>query len=221
MIINNLFSCESGRNEIEKVKFVAKLSAHELPSENVSGKSIISYFGYTTDFLLTRGTSPKKWILVGAPTSQDKFQSSLNQPGALFKCDPFGTSSSCEQIMIGRGGNVEDRDYDKVQIYHGKDKGWLGASLAVGDAVLVCAPRWQNDIEKLENQTPLSHMNGICYEIPRVLDPSLVDKYAFLSKDKDQRTLNETHYYYHYMNGMMGLSRKTTCILEMIIKDLC
>ncbi|XP_052095475.1 integrin alpha pat-2-like isoform X2 [Mytilus californianus] len=168
------------------------------------------YFGYTTDFLLTRETPPKKWILVGAPTSQDKFQSSLNHPGALFKCDPFGTSSSCEQIMIGRGGNVEDTDYAHEQIYHGKDNGWLGASLAVGDAVLVCAPRWQNDIEKLENQTPLSHMNGICYEIPRVLDSSLVDKYAFLSKDKDQRTLNESHYYYHYMNGMMGLSVRYT-----------
>lgn len=34
-------------------------------------------------------------------------------------------------------GNVEDTDYAGNQIYHGKDNGWLGGSLAVGDAVLV------------------------------------------------------------------------------------
>ncbi|XP_076094714.1 integrin alpha-9-like isoform X2 [Mytilus galloprovincialis] len=168
------------------------------------------YFGYTTDFLLTRESPPKKWILVGAPTSQDKFQTNVNKPGALFKCDPNGISSSCEQIEIGRGGNVEDTDYAGNQIYHGKDNGWLGGSLAVGDAVLICAPRWQNNIETLENQSPLSHMNGICYEIPRVLDTFTIGKYPFLSKDKDQRTLNESHYYYHYMHGMMGMSAQYT-----------
>ncbi|VDI79795.1 integrin alpha 9 [Mytilus galloprovincialis] len=157
-----------------------------------------------------RESPPKKWILVGAPTSQDKFQTNVNKPGALFKCDPNGISSSCEQIEIGRGGNVKDTDYAGNQIYHGKDNGWLGGSLAVGDAVLICAPRWQNNIETLENQSPLSHMNGICYEIPRVLDTFTIGKYPFLSKDKDQRTLNESHYYYHYMHGMMGMSAQYT-----------
>lgn len=74
----------------------------------------------------------------------------------------------------------------------------------------ICAPRWQNNIETLENQSPLSHMNGICYEIPRVLDTFTIGKYPFLSKDKDQRTLNESHYYYHYMHGMMGMSAQYT-----------
>ena len=34
-------------------------------------------------------------------------------------------------------GNTESTAYGSTTIIHGKDNGWLGASLAVGDAVVV------------------------------------------------------------------------------------
>ena len=71
----------------------------------------------------------------------------------------------------------------------------------------VCAPRWRNNIEKKLISNPLSWMNGICYEIPRILDATYVGQFAFLSKDHNLQTLNESgKYYYHYMHGQMGMS---------------
>ena len=45
-------------------------------------------------------------ILVGAPTAQDRFQTSLIKPGALFKCDPQLPTNTCVQIKIAKGGRL-------------------------------------------------------------------------------------------------------------------
>ena len=60
------------------------------------------------------------------------------------------------------------------------------------------------------------YMNGVCYEIPRILDTNSVGTYALLSKDtsysnppNDQQQVNNTLTgtdYFHYQYGQMGMS---------------
>ena len=181
------------------------------------GNNPSSYFGYTTDFLITREATPKKWILVGAPRDIDQFWSPSNRTGALYKCDPENTSS-CQQINIAKSGAAGSAEHDTAgtPIVQGRNNAWFGASLTVGDAVTVCSPRWVNKIEEKKVTSPMYYMNGVCYEIPRILDTNLVGTYALLSTDtsysnppNDKQQVNNTLTgtdYFHYQYGQMGMS---------------
>nr|XP_006121755.2 integrin alpha-4 [Pelodiscus sinensis] len=103
-------------------------------------------------------------MVVGAPKANWLANSSVVNPGAIFRCrigsNPNGT---CEQLQLGdpageRCGKTCSEE---------RDNQWMGVSLSrqprENGSIVACGHRWKN-IYYIKNEHKLP--NGICYEIP-------------------------------------------------------
>uniref|UniRef100_A0A674GFJ2 Integrin subunit alpha 9 n=1 Tax=Taeniopygia guttata TaxID=59729 RepID=A0A674GFJ2_TAEGU len=121
-----------------------------------------SFFGYS---VLQHYHDSTRWVLVGAPKAESKYSTSVQSPGAVFKCRVHtNPDRRCTELDMGRGNSrgmlcgktcKEDRDDE-----------WMGVSLArqpkAGGSVLACAHRWKNIYYETEYILP----HGFCNIIP-------------------------------------------------------
>ncbi|KAJ8313766.1 hypothetical protein KUTeg_008327 [Tegillarca granosa] len=115
------------------------------------------FFGYSVAFV--QGT--QKTILVGAPKSSSTYQSTVTRPGALYKCQSV---ASCQEVRVDTTvGNIKET-LEGRQLWHHKDNRWLGVSLDVSAAVLVCAHRWKDQFDFKTTGQGDFYMDGFCYE---------------------------------------------------------
>uniref|UniRef100_A0A8C3BCN5 Integrin subunit alpha 9 n=1 Tax=Cairina moschata TaxID=8855 RepID=A0A8C3BCN5_CAIMO len=127
-----------------------------------------SFFGYS---VLQHYHDSTRWVLVGAPKADSKYSTSVQSPGAVFKCRVHtNPDRRCTELDMGRGNSrgmlcgktcKEDRDDE-----------WMGVSLArqpkAGGSVLACAHRWKNIYYETEYILP----HGFCNIIPPNLQPN-------------------------------------------------
>ncbi|XP_065608782.1 integrin alpha-9 [Cyrtonyx montezumae] len=127
-----------------------------------------SFFGYS---VLQHYHDSTRWVLVGAPKADSRYSTSIQSPGAVFKCRVHtNPDRRCTELDMGRGNSrgmlcgktcKEDRDDE-----------WMGVSLArqpkAGGSVLACAHRWKNIYYETEYILP----HGFCNIIPPNLQPS-------------------------------------------------
>ncbi|KAK4827117.1 hypothetical protein QYF61_014380 [Mycteria americana] len=127
-----------------------------------------SFFGYS---VLQHYHDSTRWVLVGAPKAESKYSTSVQSPGAVFKCRVHtNPDRRCTELDMGRGNSrgtlcgktcKEDRDDE-----------WMGVSLArqpkAGGSVLACAHRWKNIYYETEYILP----HGFCNIIPPNLQPN-------------------------------------------------
>ncbi|NWV76406.1 ITA4 protein, partial [Dasyornis broadbenti] len=118
-------------------------------------------FGYS---VLLHSHGEERWLVVGAPRASWPANSSVVNPGAIFRCR-IGRNSrgECEQLQLGHPSGercgktcLEERDNQ-----------WLGVSLSrqpkESGSIVACGHRWKN-IFYMKNEHKLPH--GICFAIP-------------------------------------------------------
>uniref|UniRef100_A0A8C0H589 Integrin subunit alpha 4 n=1 Tax=Chelonoidis abingdonii TaxID=106734 RepID=A0A8C0H589_CHEAB len=118
-------------------------------------------FGYS---VVLHSHGPSRWLVVGAPKANWLANSSVVNPGAIFRCrigsNPSGT---CEQLQMGNPSG----DYCGKTCFEERDNQWLGVSLSrqprENGTIVACGHRWKN-IYYIKNEHKLP--NGVCYEIP-------------------------------------------------------
>uniref|UniRef100_A0A452J1Q9 Uncharacterized protein n=1 Tax=Gopherus agassizii TaxID=38772 RepID=A0A452J1Q9_9SAUR len=118
-------------------------------------------FGYS---VVLHSHGPSRWLVVGAPKANWLANSSVVNPGAIFRCrigsNPSGT---CEQLQMGNPAG----DYCGKTCFEERDNQWLGVSLSrqprENGTIVACGHRWKN-IYYIKNEHKLP--NGVCYEIP-------------------------------------------------------
>ncbi|KAG7330843.1 hypothetical protein KOW79_004812 [Hemibagrus wyckioides] len=113
-----------------------------------------SLFGYS---VLLHKDKQSAWLIVGAPVADSTFYSSVQKPGAIYKCSV--SNKECEQLQTG----VE---HCGKTCQAESDNQWLGVSLSrrpiTGD-VLACGHRWKNVFfSQKDNQNKLPH--GVCFQ---------------------------------------------------------
>ncbi|XP_066515112.1 integrin alpha-4 [Hoplias malabaricus] len=113
-----------------------------------------SMFGYS---VLLHTHQSNSWLIVGAPTANSSFSTSVETPGAIYKCSI--SNKMCEEIRTGveKCGKTCQAESDGQ---------WLGVSLSRrqsnGD-ILACGHRWKNVYySKKDSQNKLP--NGVCYK---------------------------------------------------------
>ncbi|NXW93360.1 ITA4 protein, partial [Alopecoenas beccarii] len=117
-------------------------------------------FGYS---VLLHSHGEERWLVAGAPRASWPTNSSVTNPGAIFRCrigrNPRGL---CEQLQLGdpRGERCGKTCLEE------RDNQWLGVSLSrqpkENGSVVACGHRWKN-IFYIRNEHKLPH--GICYAI--------------------------------------------------------
>ncbi|XP_017930587.1 integrin alpha-9-like [Manacus vitellinus] len=105
------------------------------------------------------------WVLVGAPKAESKYSTSVQSPGAVFKCRVHtNPDRRCTELDMGRG-NSRGTPCGKT-CKEDRDDEWMGVSLArqpkAGGSVLACAHRWKNIYYETEYILP----HGFCNIIP-------------------------------------------------------
>ncbi|KAM5151875.1 integrin alpha-4 [Mantella aurantiaca] len=136
-----------------------------------------SLFGYSV-VLHSYGTD--KWMIVGAPKSNQSSRPNISSPGAIFKCKiGDNVHGTCEAMDVGEQNGANCGRTCIVD----QDDQWLGVSLSRQQTkdgqLLVCGHRWKNvHYEKLHK---LPH--GICYKIPPNLHTDLQRKICPCYKD--------------------------------------
>ncbi|KAF4086623.1 hypothetical protein AMELA_G00085660 [Ameiurus melas] len=113
-----------------------------------------SLFGYS---VLLHKHLQSAWLIVGAPVADSTLYSSVQKPGAIYKCDVL--TKSCEQLQTGVGQCGKTCQGES-------DNQWLGVSLSRrpsnGD-VLACGHRWKNVFfSQKDHQNKLPH--GVCFQ---------------------------------------------------------
>ncbi|XP_058045387.1 integrin alpha-4 [Ahaetulla prasina] len=119
-----------------------------------------TWFGYSV-LLHSFGTS--RWLIAGAPKASWPSNSSVVNPGAIFRCQ-IGNNPKrdCEILQVGdpKGERCGKTCTEE------RDNQWLGVSLArqpgENGSIVVCGHRWKNVYYISEHKLP----HGICYEIP-------------------------------------------------------
>ncbi|CAM5089538.1 unnamed protein product [Natator depressus] len=144
-------------------------------------------FGYSV-VLYSHG--PSRWLVVGAPKAKWLANSSVVNPGAIFRCrigsNPSGT---CEQLQLGNPAG----DYCGKTCFEERDNQWLGVSLSrqprENGTIVACGHRWKN-IYYIKNEHKLP--NGVCYEIPPDFRTQLSKRISPCYKDH-VRKFGENH----------------------------
>ncbi|XP_023288671.1 integrin alpha-8 [Orussus abietinus] len=121
-----------------------------------------SYFGYSVALYTEESSGSRiSLVLVGAPRANNSQQSSVKEPGIVFKC-PVEIGSECKEWFLDNTKNGRRPRYNHV--IQEKDNAWTGATIAIQNGskpkVVVCAPRWKNTFP---NGRQVSYMNGLCY----------------------------------------------------------
>ncbi|GLV40342.1 scab [Carabus blaptoides fortunei] len=131
-------------------------------TEVFSNNNSDSYFGYSVLLQASLPGNPAR-IIVGAPRANSSYTNLHNdilQPGAVYACS--FNHESCEQFLFDSNGNTLIKEPNGMSYHHKKEHSWLGAAIdgedLIGGLIVVCAPRWINQIRKSEY-----YQNGICY----------------------------------------------------------
>ncbi|XP_006921312.1 integrin alpha-4 [Pteropus alecto] len=142
---------------------------------NVDTESALLYqgspntlFGYS---VVLHSHGENRWLIVGAPTANWLANSSVVNPGAIYRCIiGKNPNRTCEQLQLGSPGGepcgktcLEERDNQ-----------WLGVTLSrqpgKNGSILTCGHRWKNIFYiKNENKLP----TGVCYGVPSDLRTKL------------------------------------------------
>uniref|UniRef100_A0AAX7V617 Integrin alpha-2 domain-containing protein n=1 Tax=Astatotilapia calliptera TaxID=8154 RepID=A0AAX7V617_ASTCA len=124
-----------------------------------------SFFGYS---VLEHYHDNTRWVIVGAPKANSSYSSSVQSPGALYKCRVHSNPDRrCTEMDLGRG---QTRQKSCGKTCQGdRDDEWMGVSLARQDSangkILACAHRWKNVFYESEHILP----HGYCSIIPPTL----------------------------------------------------
>ncbi|NXH14582.1 ITA4 protein, partial [Bucco capensis] len=119
-----------------------------------------TFFGYS---VLLHSHGEERWLVVGAPRASWPSNSSVVNPGAIFRCrigrNPRGR---CEQLQLG---NPNGERCGKTCLEE-RDNQWLGVSLSrqpkENGSVVACGHRWKN-IFYIRNEHKLPY--GICFAV--------------------------------------------------------
>ncbi|KAM7105469.1 integrin alpha-4 isoform 10-T13 [Molossus nigricans] len=147
---------------------------------NVDTESALLYqgapntlFGYS---VVLHSHGPTRWLVVGAPTAKWLTNTSVVNPGAIYRCQiGKNPNRTCEQLQLGSPGGepcgktcLEERDNQ-----------WLGVTLSrqpkENGSIVTCGHRWKNIFYmKNENKLP----TGVCYGMPSDLRTELSKRIA-------------------------------------------
>uniref|UniRef100_A0A8C1DTE4 Integrin, alpha 9 n=1 Tax=Cyprinus carpio carpio TaxID=630221 RepID=A0A8C1DTE4_CYPCA len=121
-----------------------------------------TFFGYS---VLEHVHDNTRWIVVGAPRANSSFSSSVQSPGAVYKCRIHNNPEQrCTEMDLGRG-----RESCGKTCQGDRNDEWMGVSLARQDKpngkILACAHRWKNVYYESEHILP----HGYCSIIPATL----------------------------------------------------
>ncbi|XP_038606924.1 integrin alpha-4 [Tachyglossus aculeatus] len=126
-------------------------------------------FGYS---VLLHRHGEDRWLLVGAPTANWLSNTSVANPGAVYRCKIGETPAQtpCEQLQVGSPAGESCGKTCSGE----RDNQWLGVSLSrqprENGSIVACGHRWKNVFfVKNENKLP----NGVCYGIPSDLRTEL------------------------------------------------
>uniref|UniRef100_A0A8C1SBP8 Integrin, alpha 9 n=1 Tax=Cyprinus carpio TaxID=7962 RepID=A0A8C1SBP8_CYPCA len=122
-----------------------------------------TFFGYS---VLEHVHDNTRWIVVGAPRANSSFSSSVQSPGAVYKCRIRNNPEQrCTEMDLGRG----QRESCGKTCQGDRNDEWMGVSLARQDKpngkILACAHRWKNVYYESEYILP----HGYCSVIPATL----------------------------------------------------
>ncbi|NXM24950.1 ITA4 protein, partial [Oxyruncus cristatus] len=117
-------------------------------------------FGYS---VLLHRHGEERWLVSGAPRATWPANSSVVNPGAIFRCRIGGNPrGQCEQLQLG---NPRGEPCGKTCLEE-RDNQWLGVSLSrqpkANGSIVACGHRWKN-IFYMKNEHKLPH--GICFAI--------------------------------------------------------
>ncbi|XP_075036603.1 integrin alpha-4 [Mixophyes fleayi] len=145
-----------------------------------------SLFGYS---VVLHGYEENKWIIVGAPKSNQTGHTDITTPGEIFKCRIGNNANrTCEPMVVGEPNGKNCGRTCKVE----QDNQWLGVSLSrqptKDGQIVVCGHRWKNIYYINEYKLP----HGICYKIPPNLRTELSTKICPCYKDYT-RKFGELH----------------------------
>ncbi|XP_066202663.1 integrin alpha-4 [Saccopteryx leptura] len=152
---------------------------------NVDTESALLYrgtpntlFGYS---VVLHSHGPNRWLVVGAPTANWLTNTSVVNPGAIYRCRiGKNPNQTCEQLQLGSPGGepcgktcLEERDNQ-----------WLGVTLSrqpgENGSIVTCGHRWKNIFYiKNENKLP----TGVCYGMPSDLRTELSKRIAPCYRD--------------------------------------
>ncbi|KTG03337.1 hypothetical protein cypCar_00027717 [Cyprinus carpio] len=124
-----------------------------------------TFFGYS---VLEHVHDNTRWIVVGAPRANSSFSSSVQSPGAVYKCRIRNNPEQrCTEMDLGRGNKQRESCGKTCQ--GDRNDEWMGVSLARQDKpngkILACAHRWKNVYYESEYILP----HGYCSVIPATL----------------------------------------------------
>ncbi|XP_061464274.1 integrin alpha-4 isoform X2 [Rhineura floridana] len=139
-------------------------------------------FGYS---VLLHSSGNSRWLVVGAPKANWSTNSSVVNPGAIFRCQiGRNPGRDCEMLQVGdpkgeRCGKTCSEE---------RDNQWLGVSLSrqpgENGAIVACGHRWKNIYYIAKDKLP----NGICYEIPSNFRTLLSQRICPCYKDHWQKS---------------------------------
>ncbi|XP_056390598.1 integrin alpha-4 [Hyla sarda] len=129
-----------------------------------------SLFGYSVVF---HGYRDDKWLIVGAPKSNQTTRTDTSNPGAIYKCKiGDNINGTCESMDVGEQNGKKCGRTCVIE----QDDQWMGVSLSRQPTedgnLLVCGHRWKNVHFINENKLPL----GVCYSVPANLRTDLKRK---------------------------------------------
>ncbi|XP_060604732.1 integrin alpha-4-like, partial [Ruditapes philippinarum] len=172
-----------------------------------------SHFGYSVG-IADDQNSANRWILVGAPRSNDPLLQQVPRPGVVFACTfPSQGTSTCTKLNIDENMNAESYTLEgKSYNYNpGRDHSWLGGSIDVltsgsADVFATCAHKWTNEID-LDSRDIL-YMTGFCYEVPLDLNMANVRKVPVTTPEGRiyKRITNTNNYRWHFGLAGLGIS---------------
>ncbi|XP_042311278.1 integrin alpha-4 [Sceloporus undulatus] len=117
-------------------------------------------FGYS---VLLHSSGSSSWLVVGAPKANWSTNTSVVNPGAIFRCQiGKNPERNCEPLQVG---SPEGEKCGKT-CSEERDNQWLGVSLSrqpgENGSIVACGHRWKNVFYISEHKFP----NGVCYVIP-------------------------------------------------------
>ncbi|NXC21086.1 ITA4 protein, partial [Corythaeola cristata] len=123
-------------------------------------------FGYS---VLLHRHGEERWLVAGAPRASWPGNSSVANPGAIFRCrigrNPRGCLSPCSERWFCVLGNPNGERCGKTCLEE-RDNQWLGVSLSrqpkENGSIVACGHRWKN-IFYIKNEHKLPY--GICFAI--------------------------------------------------------
>ncbi|XP_059784248.1 integrin alpha-4 isoform X1 [Balaenoptera ricei] len=130
-------------------------------------------FGYS---VVLHSHGANRWLVVGAPTASWLANTSVVNPGAIYRCRiGKNPERTCEQLQLG---SPNGEPCGKTCLEE-RDNQWLGVTLSrqpgENGSIVTCGHRWKNIFYiKNENKLP----TGVCYGMPSDLRTELSKRIA-------------------------------------------